>query len=100
MNYLILSILVMAAVTYLIRALPLCLFQKQLSSAWLKSFLYYLPYAVLAAMTFPAILYSTADVRSAICGLIAGGILAFFNRGLMTTAAGAVIAVYIAELLL
>jgi branched-subunit amino acid transport protein len=98
--YLTLSIILMAAVTYLIRALPLCLFNKQIRSPWIKSFLHYMPYAVLASMTIPAIFYSTSDIRSAICGLIAGSVLAFFNRGLMLTAAGAVAAVYIAELFL
>ena len=100
MKYLILAILVMAVVTYLIRAFPLCLFNKQIASPWLKSFLYYMPYAVLAAMTIPAIFYCTSDIRSAVCGLAVGGVLAFFNRGLMVTAAGAVIAVYLIELIL
>ncbi len=99
-SYLIAAIAVMAVVTYFIRALPLSLFQKQIRSRWLKSFLYYMPYAVLAAMTVPAIFYCTADIRSAVCGLVVGSVLAFFNRGLMTTAAGAVLAVYITELIL
>lgn len=100
MKYLILSIIVMAVVTYLIRALPLCLFKKQIKSPWLTSFLYYMPYAVLAAMTVPAIFYCTSDIRSAVCGLIVGAILAFTGRGLMPTALGAVITVYLSELLL
>ena len=45
---------VMAIVTYIIRALPITLFRKEIKSKWLKSFLYYIPYAVLGAMTFPA----------------------------------------------
>ena len=49
-------ILVMAGVTYLIRMLPLALFKKEITSPYIKSFLYYVPYACLAAMTFPAIL--------------------------------------------
>ena len=48
-------ILVMAGVTYLIRMLPLVLFKKEITSPFVKSFLYYVPYACLAAMTFPAI---------------------------------------------
>ena len=46
-------ILVMAGVTYLIRMLPLVLFKKEITSPFVKSFLYYVPYACLAAMTFP-----------------------------------------------
>lgn len=49
-------ILVMAGVTYLIRVLPLVLVKKEITSPYVKSFLYYVPYACLAAMTFPAIL--------------------------------------------
>ena len=53
-----LYILVMAGVTYLIRMLPLALSKKEITSNYIKSFLYYVPYACLAAMTFPAILHS------------------------------------------
>lgn len=53
-------IFVMAAVTYLIRMLPLTLIRKEIKSTYIKSFLYYVPYVTLAAMTFPAILSATA----------------------------------------
>ena len=56
-----LYIFVMAAVTYLIRMLPLALSKKEITNQYIKSFLYYVPYACLAAMTFPAILYSPAS---------------------------------------
>ena len=55
-------ILVMAAVTYLIRMLPLALSRKEITSPFIKSFLYYVPYACLAAMTFPAILFATEKI--------------------------------------
>ena len=58
-------IAVMAGVTYLIRMLPLTVFQKKIKNRFIRSFLYYIPYAVLGAMTFPAILYSTGSVYSA-----------------------------------
>ena len=58
---------VMAIVTYIIRALPITLFRKEIKSKWLKSFLYYIPYAVLGAMTFPAIFFSTGSVWSVLC---------------------------------
>ena len=65
-------ILVMAGVTYLIRMLPLALFKREITSPFVKSFLYYVPYACLAAMTFPAILTAPSG------GLIPGaaGLLA------------------------
>lgn len=97
MKYLIVSIIVMAVVTYIIRALPLTFFKREITNTYIKSFLAYMPYAVLGAMTVPAIFYCTSSVVSAICGFIAAIILAIFNRGLLTTAAGAVIAVYIVE---
>lgn len=61
-------ILVMAGVTYLIRMLPLVLFKKEITSSFVKSFLYYVPYACLAAMTFPAILTATAGRNPFRCG--------------------------------
>lgn len=86
-------IAVMAIVTFIIRALPITIFQKEIKSQWLKSFLYYIPYAVLGAMTFPAILFSTGSVPSAVLGLIGAVLAAFFDKGLM---AAAVISVVIA----
>ena len=61
-------ILVMAGVTYLIRMLPLALAKKEITNPFIRSFLYYVPYACLAAMTFPAILSATASVISAAVG--------------------------------
>ena len=72
---------VMAIVTYIIRALPITLFRKEIKSKWLKSFLYYIPYAVLGAMTFPAIFFSTGSVFSASLGLVGAMLMAFFDNG-------------------
>lgn len=84
-------IAVMAIVTYVIRALPLALFQREIKSQWLKSFLYYIPYAVLGAMTFPAIFYSTGSIFSAVLGLAGAMAAAFFDLGLMNAAVISVI---------
>ncbi len=65
-------ILVMAGVTYLIRMLPLALAKKEITNPFIKSFLFYVPYACLAAMTFPAILSATASVISAVVGICSG----------------------------
>ena len=69
-------IIIMAGVTYLTRMLPMVIFKKKIESTFIKSFLYYIPYAVLGAMTFPAILSSTSSVYSAIAGAAVAIILA------------------------
>lgn len=58
---LLLYIAVMAGVTYLVRMLPLAVFQRKITNRFIRSFLYYVPYAVLGAMTFPAIFFSVGD---------------------------------------
>ena len=89
---------VMAGVTYLVRMLPLVLVKKKIENKFINSFLYYVPYAVLAVMTVPAIFSSTASLPSAIAGFTVALVLAFFERGLLTVASCA--AVFIAELIL
>ena len=68
-------IIAMAVVTYLIRAVPLVLFRKKIENRFLSSFLYYVPYACLTALTLPAIFYSTESVISAIAGFVVAVIL-------------------------
>ena len=95
-----LYILVMAGVTYLIRMLPLVLLKKKITNRWIRSFLYYIPYAVLAAMTFPAILSATASPLSAAVGLLVALIVAFLEWGLLPTALLACVGVFLCELFL
>ena len=90
-------ILVMAAVTYLIRMRPLALSRKEISSPFIKSFLYYVPYAALASMTFPAILFSTTQVIAAAAGLVVAFIMAFREKSLLFVAAFACLTVFIVE---
>lgn len=99
-TYVLTGVLVMAAVTYVIRALPLAVFRRKITSRFFRSFLFYVPYAVLSAMTFPAILSSTASGWSAAVGLIAAILLAWFGRGLLTVALGSTAVVFVAERLL
>lgn len=61
---------VMAGVTYVVRALPFLLFRKRIKNVFVLSVLYYAPYAVLGAMTFPDILYSTGSLATAGAGLV------------------------------
>ena len=72
-----LYIIVMAGVTYLIRMIPFSFFRKKIKSRFFRSFLYYIPYAVLSAMTIPAIFYSTGHMITAIVGTIIAVILAY-----------------------
>lgn len=90
-------IAVMAGVTYLVRMLPLVLIKKNIKNKYILSFLYYMPYAVLGAMTFPAILFSTTWVLSAIVGLIVAVVTACKKQSLITVALSACVAVLIAE---
>lgn len=98
MNNIYIYILVMAGVTYLIRMLPLVLFKKEITSPFIKSFLYYVPYACLAAMTFPAILTATSEgIISGAAALIVALIVAYKEKSLLTVAVCACAAVFIAE---
>ena len=65
-SYIVAGIAVMALVTYLVRVLPIVIFRKKITNVRVKSFLFYVPYAVLSAMTFPAIFASTGTYPSAI----------------------------------
>ena len=98
-GYLILGIAVMALTTYLIRMLPMVIFRKKITNVRIRSFLYYVPYAVLAAMTFPAIFSSTCTQISAVAGCVAAVLLAYFRKGLLTVAVGAAAVVFIVQML-
>ena len=91
---------VMALVTYLIRMLPLTVFRREIKSVFIRSFLHYVPYAVLAAMTIPAVLESTGDVRTAAAGLVVALVMAWRGHGLLTVALAACAAVTAAQGLL
>jgi len=90
-------LLVMAGVTYLIRMLPLTVFRKEIKSVFVKSFLHYVPYAVLGAMTFPDVLYSTGSLWTALVGLVVAIVMAWRGRSLLTVAIGACLAVAAAQ---
>ena len=87
----------MAVTTYLIRMLPLTVFRKPIKSRFVKSFLHYVPYACLTAMTFPAILYDTTYIISGIAALGIAIILAFRGRSLLTVSLASCAAVFICE---
>lgn len=93
-------LLIMAGVTYLIRALPLVALRGRIKSPFLQSFLYYIPYAVLGAMTFPAVFSSTGHWIGSLTGTIAAIMLAWMGKGLLTVAAVSSICAYLSQLLL
>lgn len=87
---------IMAAVTYLIRMIPFTAFRRQIKSRFFRSFLYYVPYAVLSAMTIPAIFYSTGSLASAAIGTAVAVILAYLNMPLIVVALAACAAAFAA----
>ena len=90
----------MAGVTYLIRMLPLTLFQKKITNVYIRSFLYYVPYACLTAITLPAILYATESPVSAFAGLVTAVVFAVKEKSLVTVAGFSCVAVFLAERIL
>ncbi|MBE6864531.1 MAG: AzlD domain-containing protein [Ruminococcus sp.] len=82
-------IIVMAGVTYLIRMLPFAFFRRKINSQFFRSLLYYIPYAVLSAMTIPAIFYSTGSYITAAVGTVAAVALAYFGLPLIAVALAA-----------
>ena len=95
-----LYLLVMAGVTYLIRMLPMVLVRKKIKSRWLMSFLHYIPYSVLSAMTIPACFYATGGLVSAIAGTAAALVFAYKGKGLLTVALAACAAVLVTDLVI
>ena len=93
-------LLVMAGVTYLVRVVPFILINKKIENRFINSFLYYIPYTVLAAMTCPAILYATGNMVSAVAGRLVAIVISFRGRSLIIVAVGACSAVFITEAIL
>ena len=94
-----LYIAAMALTTYLIRLLPLTIFRKPIKSRFLRSFLYYVPYACLTAMTFPAILTSAGTLAAGIGALAVAVVLAYFGKSLVVVALSSSAAVFVINLL-
>lgn len=89
---------IMAGITYLIRVLPITVLRKKITSVFIKSFLFYVPYAVLAALTFPAIFTATGNIVTSVVGTMIALIFAFFDLGLIVVAIGAVAGALLAGL--
>ena len=74
--------LLMAVVTYFIRMIPMVLIKEKIKNKFIRSFLYYVPYAVLGAMTLPAIFYSTSSFISATVGLCVAIVFSYMEKSL------------------
>ena len=93
-------LIVMALTTYLVRMIPFVLFRKKLENPSVKAFFDYIPYTVLSAMTFPAILYATGSLISATIGFGVSLILGFFEKSLLVVAIGTCLASLVAGVVL
>lgn len=100
MNNLALNLIIMAGVTYLIRMIPLSLVRKKIKSTFIKSFLFYIPYAVLSAMTFPAVFSATGSYTSSIIATVVAIVLSYFEKGLLTVALASCAVAYLVEFIL
>ena len=94
MQYQLICVLIMAIASYLPRFIPITFLKKKIKSRYVQSFLFYMPYAVLAALTFPAIFYATGNIYTAIIGTIIALALSFFKVNLAIVAVICVAAVF------
>ena len=94
------SLAVMAGVTYLIRMLPLAVFRKKIENEFVSRFLYFVPFAALSAMTFPAIFSSTSGIVSACVGVVIAIVVSLFGKSLATVAVCACVGVFLTELII
>lgn len=93
-------LLVMFGVTYLIRVLPFVVFRKKIENKYVRSFLAYIPYTVLGAMTFPAVLYATGSFVTALAGVTAAFIAAYRGKGLFTVAVCASLTAFVVGMMI
>lgn len=93
-------LLVMTAVTFAIRLLPLTLLRRPIKGRFLRSFLYYVPYVTLAVMTFPAIVDATQVPAAGASALAAGIVLAWCGASLFQVSAACCIVVFVMEFIL
>ncbi|MDO5717344.1 MAG: AzlD domain-containing protein [Tissierellia bacterium] len=92
-------IFTMAAVTYMIRAIPLTIIRKKIESKFIRSFLYYVPYVTLSLIIFPSILKSTNSLYSALAGFITAVVFSYLGKSLFIVSVASCIAVFIVEII-
>ncbi len=95
-----LAVILMALVTYIPRVLPIAIFRKEIKSVYIKSFLQYVPFAVLGALTFPDIFSSTGSPITAVLGTLMALYLSYREKSLVVVALGSILTVYLSGLIL
>ena len=95
--YFLLALLMTAGVTYLIRLLPIIFVRKRITNTFIKSFLHYVPYAVLSTLAFPAVLYCTDNMISCAVAAVVCAVLAYKGSKLFTCMLGSVVTVLLVE---
>ena len=107
MNYVFVCMFLMFLTTYLIRVIPIGFVRRKLENEWIQDFIYYIPFCVLSAMTFPDVLYSTTATGmephislSAVIATVVAIIMSWRKRGLVAVAIVAVLVAIAVELLL
>ena len=96
--YFTLAIFTAAAVSYIIRVLPLTLIRRPIKNRFIRSFLYYVPYVTLAVMTFPAIVQATQSPLAGLAALVIGIILSLAGAGLFPVACVCCAVVFVIEM--
>ena len=90
-------LLIISGSTYLIRTIPFAAITRKIKNRFIRSFLYYIPYTVLSAMTFPAALYATGNVIAAAAGLIVAVFFAIKGKSLTFVATFSCLSVFVVE---
>lgn len=93
--YIFICVLIMALVSYIPRVLPFTIFTKRIKSIYIQSILSYMPYAVLGAMTFPSIFYSTSNMFFSAIGTGVAIVLAYLGKKLLPVALASVAVIYL-----
>lgn len=93
-------LLILAGSTYLIRAIPFAAVRKKITNRFVRSFLYYIPYTVLAAMTFPAAIYATGNIIAASAGILVAVIFAIREKGLTLVAVASCVTAFSVSLVI
>lgn len=93
-------LLVMAGVTYLVRMIPMVLIKEKIKNKYILSFLHYIPYTVLSAMTVPACFYATDSPITATVGFIVAIVAALFEKSLIQVAALSCAGVLLTEIVM
>ncbi|MBQ2754216.1 MAG: AzlD domain-containing protein [Clostridia bacterium] len=99
-NYLIIAIITISLATYMPRFLPIALIKSKIKNNFIKSMLIYMPYGVLSAMIFPAIIYSTGKIATGIAGSVVAIFLSYKKKGLLTVAITSILTVLLFEVIM